>query len=190
MNVKGCRRQDKSAAGLSIQDLEGGQRMPQRPFNTARKASLFLMPVMLALVFSSSSYAIPAFSRMYGTSCSTCHIDFPKLNDFGKAFKDAASSSPKTTSPCSRSRRSCWERRPTQKSGRKRSGPEPFRAFRRSACATTNFFQYTGSNRNQFNALAPAGTMAPLHPGHRFPDWIFQHLYGRQFRQRHRVLGG
>ena len=33
--------------------------------------------------------AIPAFSRQYNTSCSTCHIDFPKLNDFGKAFKDA-----------------------------------------------------------------------------------------------------
>ena len=33
--------------------------------------------------------AIPAFSRQYNTSCSTCHVDFPKLNDFGKAFKDA-----------------------------------------------------------------------------------------------------
>jgi len=33
--------------------------------------------------------AIPAFSRQYGTSCTTCHVDFPKLNDFGKAFKDA-----------------------------------------------------------------------------------------------------
>src|ERR1035438_10588800 len=26
--------------------------------------------------------AIPAFSRQYQTSCMTCHIDFPKLNDF------------------------------------------------------------------------------------------------------------
>jgi hypothetical protein len=25
--------------------------------------------------------------EMYGTSCSTCHLDFPKLNDFGKAFR-------------------------------------------------------------------------------------------------------
>jgi len=32
---------------------------------------------------------------MYGTSCSTCHIDFPKLNDFGKAFKDAGFKFPK-----------------------------------------------------------------------------------------------
>lgn len=40
-------------------------------------------------------HAIPAFSRMYGTSCSTCHLDFPKLNDFGKAFKDAGFKFPK-----------------------------------------------------------------------------------------------
>jgi hypothetical protein len=39
--------------------------------------------------------AIPAFSRQYGTSCSTCHVDFPKLNDFGKAFKDAGFKFPK-----------------------------------------------------------------------------------------------
>ena len=32
---------------------------------------------------------------MYGTSCSTCHLDFPKLNDFGKAFKDAGFKFPK-----------------------------------------------------------------------------------------------
>jgi hypothetical protein len=41
------------------------------------------------------SHAIPPFSRQYGTSCATCHIDFPKLNDFGKAFKDAGFKFPK-----------------------------------------------------------------------------------------------
>ena len=44
---------------------------------------------MLLSTISTRSYAIPAFSRQYGTSCTTCHLDFPKLNDFGKAFKDA-----------------------------------------------------------------------------------------------------
>ncbi len=44
---------------------------------------------MVVLAFPNQSFAIPACSRQYGTSCSTCHIDFPKLNDFGKAFKDA-----------------------------------------------------------------------------------------------------
>ena len=41
------------------------------------------------LVFPAVSHAIPAFARQYQTSCATCHSDFPKLNDFGKAFKDA-----------------------------------------------------------------------------------------------------
>ena len=31
--------------------------------------------------------AIPAFSRKYQTSCTTCHSNFPELNDFGEAFK-------------------------------------------------------------------------------------------------------
>jgi hypothetical protein len=44
---------------------------------------------------TASSFAIPAFSRQYGTSCTTCHINFPKLNDFGKAFKDAGFKFPK-----------------------------------------------------------------------------------------------
>ncbi len=30
--------------------------------------------------------AIPAFARKYRTACSTCHNDFPELNDFGWAF--------------------------------------------------------------------------------------------------------
>ena len=49
----------------------------------------FFTIVLVSLMFPIRSQAIPAFSRLYGTSCSTCHLDFPKLNDFGKAFKDA-----------------------------------------------------------------------------------------------------
>ncbi len=37
--------------------------------------------------YPTSSYGIPAFSRKYQTSCSTCHNNFPELNDFGLAFK-------------------------------------------------------------------------------------------------------
>ena len=56
----------------------------------------FIFAVFVAVIgLSGSSYAIPAFARQYGTSCSTCHIDFPKLNDFGKAFKDAGFKFPK-----------------------------------------------------------------------------------------------
>src|ERR1700731_4463476 len=52
-------------------------------------------PVAGAAKLGHQIYAIPAFSRQYGTSCGTCHVDFPKLNDFGKAFKDAGFKFPK-----------------------------------------------------------------------------------------------
>src|SRR5713226_1171151 len=43
--------------------------------------------VYFILGSSSRVSAIPAFSRKYQTSCSTCHSNFPELNDFGEAFK-------------------------------------------------------------------------------------------------------
>jgi hypothetical protein len=57
--------------------------------------AMFVGLAALVLAVVPNSYAIPPFSRQYGTSCSTCHIDFPKLNDFGKAFKDAGFKFPK-----------------------------------------------------------------------------------------------
>ena len=63
--------------------------------NTRRRVSLFFAFVLTVVLLTGSSYAIPAFSRQYGTSCTTCHINFPKLNDFGKAFKDAGFKFPK-----------------------------------------------------------------------------------------------
>ena len=56
--------------------------------------ALVALPVWLLLVTRSGN-AIPAFARQYGTSCQTCHSVFPKLNDFGKAFKDAGFQFPK-----------------------------------------------------------------------------------------------
>lgn len=41
--------------------------------------------VMIASVPKTS--AIPAFSRKYQTACTTCHSNYPELNDFGEAFK-------------------------------------------------------------------------------------------------------
>jgi hypothetical protein len=39
------------------------------------------------LATAPKSSAIPAFSRKYQTSCTTCHNNYPELNDFGEAFK-------------------------------------------------------------------------------------------------------
>jgi hypothetical protein len=56
---------------------------------------MFSLLQLTLFVLTASSFAIPAFSRQYGTSCTTCHLDYPKLNDFGKAFKDAGFKFPK-----------------------------------------------------------------------------------------------
>ncbi len=35
-----------------------------------------------------TAFAIPAFARKYGLPCSACHEAWPKLNNFGLAFRD------------------------------------------------------------------------------------------------------
>jgi hypothetical protein len=50
-------------------------------------AGVLALGFVLVAIQSSPSYAIPAFARKYQTSCTTCHNDFPELNDFGEAFK-------------------------------------------------------------------------------------------------------
>lgn len=46
-----------------------------------------IYPILLILLFSTESYAIPAFARKYQTSCTTCHSVYPRLNSFGEAFR-------------------------------------------------------------------------------------------------------
>jgi hypothetical protein len=38
-------------------------------------------------VFPATARAVPAFARAYHVPCTTCHVQFPKLNEFGMAFK-------------------------------------------------------------------------------------------------------
>ena len=63
--------------------------MKSRVFNTSMMASLTAVVVVLWVMLASvpKTSAIPAFSRKYGTSCTTCHNNYPELNDFGEAFK-------------------------------------------------------------------------------------------------------
>ena len=48
---------------------------------------LLTATVLWMLVSPPKAKAIPAFARKYQTSCSTCHNNYPELNDFGEAFK-------------------------------------------------------------------------------------------------------
>lgn len=50
-------------------------------------AGVLGLGIVLVVIQSTPSYAIPAFARKYQTSCTTCHNNFPELNDFGEAFK-------------------------------------------------------------------------------------------------------
>src|SRR6202521_2204111 len=63
--------------------------MNGRVLNTSIMASLTAVVVVLWVMLASvpKSSAIPAFSRKYQTSCTTCHNNYPELNDFGEAFK-------------------------------------------------------------------------------------------------------
>ena len=54
------------------------------------KRGIFTALIMIVFFFASYSIstAIPSFARKYKTSCVTCHYAYPKLNAFGKAFKN------------------------------------------------------------------------------------------------------
>lgn len=63
--------------------------MKGRVLNTSVVAALTAVVVVILVMLASvpKTHAIPAFSRKYQTSCTTCHSNYPELNDFGEAFK-------------------------------------------------------------------------------------------------------
>lgn len=53
-----------------------------------KKSIIALLAVVGIFAISSNSYAVPAFARLNGMACSTCHYQqFPMLNPFGRDFK-------------------------------------------------------------------------------------------------------
>jgi len=111
--------------------------------------------VLICSLLSMPSYAIPAFSRQYGTSCSTCHVDFPKLNDFGKAFKDAGFKFPKDDETFIKlppvmlgapAQKELWPHT---------IYPGTIPGLPPIGLRFNTFFQVTGNNRNNFNLQNP-----------------------------------
>jgi hypothetical protein len=49
--------------------------------------SFAVATVLVALALPPRASAIPVYSRKYATSCVTCHTVFPKLTQFGEAFR-------------------------------------------------------------------------------------------------------
>src|SRR5580693_3090425 len=118
-------------------------------------------------------YAIPAFSRQYGTSCSTCHVDFPKLNDFGKAFKDAGFKFPKDDETFikippvmlgSPAQKELWPHT---------IWPGTIPGLPPIGLRFNTFFQVVGNNRNNFNLQLPLGKPGPFIPRTDFQPGLF-----------------
>jgi hypothetical protein len=146
--------------------------MAGRPFGMLHRSLLFL-GFVLVILYASTSYAIPAFSRMYGTSCSTCHIDFPKLNDFGKAFKDAGFKFPKDDESMIKIPPVMLGAPANAELWPKAIWPGVIPGIPPIGLRYNNYFQYTSNNRNQYNALLPAGTVAPYIPATDFQTGFF-----------------
>ena len=146
--------------------------MSGRPFGMLHRSCLFL-GLALAILSASKSFAIPAFSRMYGTSCSTCHIDFPKLNDFGKAFKDAGFKFPKDDESMIKIPPVMLGAPANAELWPKAIWPGTIPGIPPIGLRYNNYFQYTGVNRNQYRALLPPGTVAPYIPATDFQTGFF-----------------
>jgi hypothetical protein len=137
-------------------------------------AGLFAL-ISLAVVLSTPppAGAIPAFSRKYGTSCTTCHSDFPKLNDFGKAFKDAGFKFPKDDE-------SFLKTPPVLLGAPAQAELWPHTVYPGSipgmipaGLRYNTFYQQVSSNRNNFNLALPAGTVGNFIPKSDFQPGLF-----------------
>ena len=129
-----------------------------------RSSLVTLITFFVMGLYPSKSCAIPAFSRQYGTSCSTCHLDFPKLNDFGKAFKDAGFKFPKDdasflkTPPImlgAPAQAEVWPRA---------IYPGTIPGLPPIGLRFNTFFQVVSPSRNNFNAQLPPGTVGTFIP--------------------------
>jgi hypothetical protein len=84
---------------------------------TCRFIGVFLLQSLLCVVWVSAAHAIPVFARRYQTACSTCHLQYPRLNAAGEAFRrnghrflpnDAAQHIPPPVTLVAEARRELW----------------------------------------------------------------------------------
>jgi hypothetical protein len=101
---------------------------------------------------------------MYGTSCATCHVNFPKLNDFGKAFKDAGFKFPKDDDSFAKippvmlgapAQKEIWP---------KAIWPGTIPGLPPIGLRFNTFFQVTPKNASNYNSQLAPGTPAPTIP--------------------------
>lgn len=137
--------------------------MQGRLYGQSNRLISFLAAMFVALA-PTASHAIPAFARMYGTSCSTCHLDFPKLNDFGKAFKDAGFKFPKEDESMLKIPPVMLGAPANKELWPKAIWPGTIPGIPPIGFRVTSYFQYTGSSSSNFDALVSPGNLPPLVP--------------------------
>ncbi len=47
---------------------------------------IFFVVLATALAFPGAGWAVPSYARQMEMPCSGCHVQFPVLNSFGRAF--------------------------------------------------------------------------------------------------------
>jgi len=124
--------------------------------------------ILFAMILGQSTpaHAIPAFARAYNTSCSTCHIDFPKLNDFGKAFKDAGFKFPKDDEAMIKIPPVMLGAPAQKEQFPKTIWPGTIPGMPPIGLRMNSFFQVTGRNANRFLNVPEPGTTSPADPGY------------------------
>jgi hypothetical protein len=136
-------------------------------------AALVVLSATVILSIPPPASAIPAFSRKYGTSCTTCHSDFPKLNDFGKAFKDAGFKFPKDDE-------SFLKTPPVMLGAPAQAELWPHTVYPGVIPGSlpvglryNTYYQQVSANRNNFNLVLPAGTVGNFIPKSDFQPGYF-----------------
>jgi len=103
----------------------------------------------------------------------TCHIDFPKLNDFGKAFKDAGFKFPQNDADQIKVPPVMLGADAQKLNFPNSVWPGSIPGMPPIGLRFNTFFQLTGANRNQFNGLTPAGQLPQTIPGNDFASGLF-----------------
>lgn len=103
----------------------------------------------------------------------TCHVNFPKLNDFGKAFKDAGFKFPEGDEDQLKVAPVMLGAEAQKQNFPKSVWPGSIPGVPPIGLRFNSFFQLTGANRNRFNSLAPAGTLPQAIPGADFASGLF-----------------
>ena len=103
----------------------------------------------------------------------TCHIDFPKLNDFGKAFKDAGFQFPKDEEADIKIPPVLLGAEAQKQNFPKSVWPGTIPGIPPIGLRFNSFFQATGSNRNRFNALTAPGSVPQVVPATDFASGYF-----------------